>query len=182
MKVFNDNFTRSCVKVTTGNEIKIVSYPEDTGCSDGFIRGQLGSGCRYLVEVRPNRLYNPCPPYYTDISGGNAAQYGTEAAGRQNPFMRTHPRNFGFHYPRTPYYDGGNIIMLADDLGYDKELPDNSIASWLYGTDVHGDCIKGNVLFVGYTHDFSDYCGISRKDLKRLAARLYKLKMEIEGR
>lgn len=72
--------------------------------------------------------------------------------------------------------------MLVDDLGYYKELSDNPIASWLYGADIHGDCIKGNVLFVGCTSDFDDYCGIARKDLERLEAELYKLKLEIEGR
>ena len=179
MTTTNNNFTRSCVSVTTGNDIKIVNYPEDTGCSDDFIRKQLGNGCRYLDEVRPNRLYNPCPACYSGIPGSNAAQ--TEAAG-QNPFMGMIPRNFGFHYPLKPYYDGGNILMLVDDLGYDKGLPDNPIASWLYGADVHGNCIKGNVLFVGCTSDFDDYCGIARRELSRLVAELRKLKQEIEGK
>ena len=93
MTTTNNNFTRSCVSVTTGNDIKIVDYTENTGCSDDFIRKQLGTGCRYLDEVRPNRLYNPCPACYSGIPGSNAAQ--TEAAG-QNPFMGMIPRNFGY--------------------------------------------------------------------------------------
>lgn len=166
--------TKSCVKVTTGNEIQIVNYPEDTGCSGSFVREQLGSGCEYWDEVRPNRLYNPCPAYYA--RSGNATQ--------QNPIARVSINNFGFHYPLKPCYDGGNILMLVDDNGYAKGLPDNLIASWLYGTDVNGNYIKGNVLFVGCTYagEFSDYCGISHKELRRLAAKLYKLKTQIESK
>lgn len=73
MKTVKTIYTRSCIKVTTGNEIKIVDYTENTGCSDDFIRKQLGNGCRYLDEVRPNRLYNPCPACYSGIPGSNAA-------------------------------------------------------------------------------------------------------------
>lgn len=171
MKNYDYNSTRSCVKVTTENEIKIVNYPENTGCSDNFIRGQIGSKCKYWDEVRPNRLYNPCHPDYNGTLSIYAAL-----------FMGRLPRNFGFHYPLKPYYDGGNILMLADDLGYEKMLLDNPIASWLYGSDVNGNPIKGDVLFVGCTSDFDDYCGIARKDLRRLVAKLYKLKLKIEGR
>ena len=123
-----NTLTKSCVKVTTGNEIKIVNYPEDTGCSNSFVREQLGSGCKYWDEVRPNRLYNPCPLHYTRIPASNVTQ--------QTPFAGVSLHNFGFHHPLKPYYDGGNILMLVDDLGYDKGLPDNLIASWLYGTDI----------------------------------------------
>lgn len=171
MKNYSYNSTRSCITVTTENEIKIVNYPEDSCCSGDFIRKQIGNQCTYLDEVRPNRLYNPCHPAYIGTSGSFAAM-----------FMGRLPRNFGFHYPLKPYYDGGNIFMLVDDLGYEKELPDNALASWLYGSDVNGNLIKGNVLFVGSTSDLNDYCGIARKDLRRLAAKLYKLKLKIEGR
>ncbi len=189
------NFTTSCVKLTTQNEIKIVNYPEDTGCSDEFIRKQLGNGCKYLDEVRPNRLYYAYPSKFIRVSDLIKSGIDPEdvddvmemldkghiiANGRimSSPMI---PRTFGFHYPLKPYYDGGNILMMVDDLGYDKELSVNVIASWLYGADVHGNCILGDVLFVGCTSDFEDYCGISRKDLRRLATKLYKLKMIIEG-
>ena len=49
-------------------------------------------------------------------------------------------------------------------------------------TDENGNPVKGNVLFIGCTSDFDDYCGIARKDLRRLAAKLYKLKLKLEGR
>lgn len=159
----NDSTTRSCVIVTTENKIKIVNYPEDSYCSGDFIRKQLGNRCNYLEEVRPSRLYERCHPAYAGTPG-------------------IFPHNFGFHYPSKPYYDGGNIVMLVDDLGYAKGLPDNLIASWLYGSDVNGNPVKGNVLFIGCTSDFDDYCGIARKDLRRLAAKLYKLKLKLEGR
>lgn len=50
--------------------------------------------------------------------------------------------------PKTP---GRSVCMLVDEEFLLKEKPPefNLVASWLYGCDVHGQPILGNVLFVG---------------------------------
>ncbi len=52
-----------------------------------------------------------------------------------------------------PRYPGRAVCMLVDEefLLKDKPPEYNLVASWLYGCDVHGHPILGNVLFVGET-------------------------------
>ena len=54
-------------------------------------------------------------------------------------------------YDVDPEQPGKAIAMLADEEGKCKSPmpPINYMASWLYGADMHGQVIVGNVLFVG---------------------------------
>jgi len=46
-------------------------------------------------------------------------------------------------------FKGDAVSMLVDENGLSKKLPVNMVASWLYGADVHGCPIVGDVLIVG---------------------------------
>lgn len=50
-------------------------------------------------------------------------------------------------------------VMLVDDEGALKENEYNPIGSYLYGTDIHGSPIMGNVLLVGLSGDRTDIVG-----------------------
>ena len=39
------------------------------------------------------------------------------------------------------------VVMIVDESGLIKDLPDNPVASYLYGADNHGHTIAGDVLF-----------------------------------
>lgn len=39
------------------------------------------------------------------------------------------------------------VVMIVDESGLIKNRPDNLVASYLYGTDIHGCTIAGDVLF-----------------------------------
>ena len=39
------------------------------------------------------------------------------------------------------------IVMLVDESGICKGLPENRLASWMYGAQMHGCFIHGDVLF-----------------------------------
>ena len=57
---------------------------------------------------------------------------------------------------------GRGVVMLVDEEGLMKYLPVNEFGSWLYGTDIHGNPIVGDVLFVGteYCKDGIRFCGL----------------------
>lgn len=40
-----------------------------------------------------------------------------------------------------------SIVMIVDESGYIKNRPDNLVASILYGVDIHGCAIAGDVIF-----------------------------------
>lgn len=40
-----------------------------------------------------------------------------------------------------------SIVMIVDESGQIKHRPDNPVASFLYGVDVHGCTIAGDVIF-----------------------------------
>lgn len=60
-------------------------------------------------------------------------------------------------------FKGDAVSMLVDEMGISKNLPVNLAASWLYGADVHGCPIVGDVLIVGeYWHgEGISFCGLS---------------------
>lgn len=72
--------------------------------------------------------------------------------------------------PEVTGIPGQAVSMLADEEGLLKNLEVNPMASWLYGTDRHGNTIVGNVLFVGeeYACGGIDFCGIHEKVLPML--------------
>lgn len=72
--------------------------------------------------------------------------------------------------PEVTGIPGQAVSMLVDEEGLLKNLAVNPMASWLYGTDHHGNAIVGNVLFVGeqYACDGIDFCGIDEKVLPML--------------
>lgn len=39
------------------------------------------------------------------------------------------------------------IVMIVDESGQRKNLPENETASWLYGADIHGYTVVGDILF-----------------------------------
>lgn len=54
-------------------------------------------------------------------------------------------------FPRRLYEVLGckrNVVMLVDEDGLQHGCEMNAVGSWLYQTDVHGDPILGNILFV----------------------------------
>ncbi len=57
---------------------------------------------------------------------------------------------------------GQCVSMLVDEEGTFKSVHQNLIGSYLYGTDLHGYPIMGNILIVGecWGDDGIDFCGI----------------------
>lgn len=77
----------------------------------------------------------------------------------------------------------GMASMLIDEEGRCKPNRINLIGSWLYGTDMHGCPIFGNIIIVGEYFDDEacgvNFCGLEPeveeavlKELKELAAKL----------
>lgn len=60
-------------------------------------------------------------------------------------------------------FKGDCVGMLIDDNGIANKLPVNLSASWLYGADVHGCPIVGDVLIIGeyWEGDGISFCGLS---------------------
>lgn len=74
-----------------------------------------------------------------------------------------------------PTHTAGQCVsMLIDEEGSLKENKPNLIGSYLYGTDLHGHPIVGNVLFVGevWRKDDLNFCGIEDSVLCYLYKRL----------
>lgn len=70
-----------------------------------------------------------------------------------------------FHYQNRPSrkHPGESVCMLVDEEGLLKENSVNVVGSWLYETDLHGNPIVGNILFVGECIESDggiDFCGI----------------------
>jgi len=91
-----------------------------------------------------------------------------------------------------PYQKKGMASMLIDESGKLKDNEFNILASWLYGTDMHGSVIVGNVVICGeYFNDEAigiDFCGLEPeveadilKALNNVAARLDKGDRERRG-
>ncbi|MCD8366109.1 MAG: hypothetical protein LUC83_09965 [Clostridiales bacterium] len=73
--------------------------------------------------------------------------------------------------------------MLVDEKGRMKYLHVNQIASWLYGVDLHGGLIVGDVLIIGEERDISgeiDFCGLSEDQFNKLYPQ-FKSMAEISG-
>lgn len=72
--------------------------------------------------------------------------------------------------------EGNSVCMLVDEEGIYHDLEVNSIASWLYESDIHGHCILGNVLIVGEVYrNGIDFCGISDNQFELIYPQLEKL-------
>ena len=84
-----------------------------------------------------------------------------------------------------PYNRKGMASMLIDECGRLKDNEVNLIASWLYGADLHGTCILGNVIFCGeYFDDVSrgiDFCGLDPETEEKLLKHLKSLAAQLEG-
>ena len=77
---------------------------------------------------------------------------------------------------------GESVAMIVDEEGLLKDgVSINTIASWLYETDKHGNPIVGNVIFVGEreTNDGIEFCGIERETFEKLFEKLIKIAMKM---
>lgn len=65
---------------------------------------------------------------------------------------------------------GKCISMLVDEEGLLKSLRANAIGCFLYGTDIHGHPIMGNILIVGEvrTGNGIDFCGIAEEVFNKI--------------
>ncbi len=72
---------------------------------------------------------------------------------------------------------GACVCMLVDEEGRLKENEVNLLGSWLYGADMHGDPIMGNVLFVGeeWVGNGIGFCGIDEMMFHYLEKQLFYL-------
>lgn len=73
--------------------------------------------------------------------------------------------------------NGACVSMLMDEEACYHDLEDNLVGSWLYGADIHGNAIRGNILFVGeaYSEDGIDFCGIADDQFAMLFPKLKEL-------
>lgn len=78
------------------------------------------------------------------------------------------------HKSRPTKVSGQCVSMLIDECGLINELELNLIGSYLYGTDLHGNPIVGDILFVGeeWGNDGIDFCGIEESVFKTLELQL----------
>ena len=74
-----------------------------------------------------------------------------------------------------PKHPGAAVSMLMDEEARLKPNYMNTLASWLYCTDTHGQPIAGNVLFVGEKYDEDGeltFCDIDDKEFLNLFGKL----------
>lgn len=78
---------------------------------------------------------------------------------------------------------GQCVSMLIDEEGGLKLNSPNLIGSYLYKTDVHGQPIMGDVLFVGeeWGSDGIDFCGIEDETFKLLELELHNMVMAMKA-
>jgi hypothetical protein len=78
----------------------------------------------------------------------------------------------------------GMASMLIDECGRLKDNEVNVIASWLYGTDLHGSVIVGNVIFCGECFDDEslglDFCGLEPDVEEKILEMLKRYAKKIE--
>lgn len=81
-------------------------------------------------------------------------------------------------YPRRL---DSNLIMVVNEEGLLMDLPINLIASYLYGTDVHGHSIVGNVIILkrGYFEGEPDIVGIPDDESQTILNYLKNIKFSI---
>lgn len=75
------------------------------------------------------------------------------------------------------------VLMLVDEeYLYHKTAQVNPIASYLYGTDVHGHPINGNVLIIGTKEglDGMEFCGMNEEQAVELRERLITIRQHLE--
>ena len=70
--------------------------------------------------------------------------------------------------------DKKSIVMLVDEEGLLKPNVYNLVGSYLYETEVHGNAIAGNILFVGeeLREDGLHLCDLSDTTLEKLKTQL----------
>ena len=74
--------------------------------------------------------------------------------------------------------EAGNCVsMLIDEDGLYHDLDINLVGSWLYGTDLHGHAIVGNILIVGevWDRDGIVFGDISDQEFQHLYPKLKEL-------
>jgi len=72
---------------------------------------------------------------------------------------------------KSPY------VMIVDDEGLIKKLPENTVGSILYGTQSHGSPIVGTIVIMkeGWTDEGKDLLGLSDEEITQLTNELVKL-------
>lgn len=78
---------------------------------------------------------------------------------------------------------GSCVSMLVDEEGLYHDLDTNTVGSYLYEADKHGNHIMGNILIVGeqQTRDGIDFCGMSEQQFELLYPKLKKLVEKARG-
>lgn len=81
-----------------------------------------------------------------------------------------------------PVYLDAPYVMIVNEEGLLKELPENITGSCLYGTFFHGSPIVGNIVIMceGYTDEGPDIIGIPDYEVDGLYAR-FKNRYELKG-
>lgn len=72
---------------------------------------------------------------------------------------------------------GSCVGMLVDEEGLSRDMDVNTVGSYLYEADKHGNCIVGTILIIGeqWTNEGIDFCGISEQQFGLLYPKLEKL-------
>lgn len=94
-------------------------------------------------------------------------------------YERVHPKRLYTEFNCSGVPDrkrpGIAISMLVDEEGRLKDNEINVLASYLYGADIHGQPIVGNVLFVGEKYDEDRelcFCSIDEYEAELLTSKL----------
>ncbi len=76
--------------------------------------------------------------------------------------------------------EGNCVSMLVDEEGIFRELEINTVGSYLYEADRHGNVILGNILIIGEMlgNDGIDFCGMSEGQFDILYPQLERLTMK----
>ena len=79
---------------------------------------------------------------------------------------------------------GSCVGMLVDEEGLYRDLDVNTVGSYLYEADKHGNCIVGTILIIGerWTSDGIDFCGISERQFDLLYPQLEGLVKKVRDR
>lgn len=120
---------------------------------------RLGTDNSITVHKWPDdNRYRTIHPFLTELVGNDCDLI-------EHVYPKRLYRKYGGPVQQVdPSEKRGMATMLIDECGRLKDNEINVIASWLYGTDLHGSVIVGNVIFCGECFDDEslglDFCGL----------------------
>lgn len=128
---------------------------------------KISTDLEMTIHEFPKGSYEKQNKVLRELIGNECEMY--EHVMPRRLYTELHQKN---HPTKIP---GQCVSMLIDEEGLLKKgMVPNLVGSYLYETDIHGNPIMGNVLFVGekWSESGVDFCGIEETVFKELEAQL----------